>query len=159
MNIFSKEMLFASGDSKKVFIPPNTRPNLTSSGTLGGDEFAVSAGDNAEDAYKAVDSRTSTYYTSSTSTASMPVWYYIYNPKPLNITQIKMTFKSSYPGTLKKVVGSKNNSKYTEIDMGYDSSSGALILNHNQYYKYYGLSILKKNFRLIDIRITATEQG
>ena len=139
MNIFSKNLLMASGEKKWV------QPILTANGTIGGNSFAVYASGDTN-AYRAFDSSASTYW----SVFSV-VPLIIYNPQALLISELTFYYTSkNYSlagmGTSGySVQGSNNNSTYSSISFSETPSSNntisTLTLNHSIYYKYYKITL------------------
>jgi len=123
-----------------------TRPNLTSNGTLGGSNFAVTAS-SVTDAYKAVDSSTSTAW--SSANYSSDNWYVFYNPHKLSLNSITLTWSSSTYRAIEIVLyGSNDNNNWDQIGSYSTSNSSSYTLNAGGtgFYKYYKLVLTRSSY-------------
>ena len=141
-----------------------TRPNLSADGTIGGSSFAVVASNvyGSNYAYKAVDSSTSTYWSSSSSSGDTPT-FTIYNPKLLKVSSFVFKWNSVY--NAKKIVlecsnDNSNWEKINEYTISTTSDYTATITNPKGY-KYYRFTLTKNyNYvRISNITINATESS
>ncbi|MBR2245447.1 MAG: leucine-rich repeat protein [Bacilli bacterium] len=147
------------------------RPNLTANGTMGGESFAVASytgGSNPS--YYAVNGSSSNYWSGQVYTSSGTQYaprYFIYNPNPLKITQLVLTFTSSStqyttPGI--EISGSNDGENYEILDSNYTLSgaNGTLNVNNDTGYQYYRLKLNLRNttqqIRVSNIGFTATEK-
>ena len=158
---------------------PFIRPNLTSNGVLGGDSFAVSCDSgscidgstNVSVAYTACDGNNSTYFSMWATTASTVQSYYIYNPNPLRVKNIKIVnfYTNQYAiwraidGNFK---GSNDGSNWEVISTFSNNNNATLTINGNlnKAYKYLAIEITKrtsvaesKMLGFNEIQIDATE--
>lgn len=134
-----------------------TRPNLTSNGEIGGSSFAVTATNNEADAYKAVDSSTSTYWEGPSMSE-----YLIYNPNPLCIYAftIRYTTSSYKPTYISVKIGDGDWVSYSA-----PSSGSTLILIDREdsssfnrdVAKEYRLRFEGRTTRVTDIAFMANE--
>ena len=140
---------------KKPFI----RPNLTSNGVLGGDSFAVSCDSGngidgntvVSNAYQATDGNSNTYFSMWSTTATTVQSYYIYNPNPLRVKNIKIVnfYTNQYAiwraidGNLK---GSNDGSNWEIINTFSNNNNATLTINGNlnKVYKYLAIEITKR---------------
>lgn len=140
-----------------------TRPNLTANGTLGGDAFAVSESGSVSPsgypAYYAVDSSTSNYWWASANIN----YFTIYNPDPLKISSIVITYISSSTTYVAKditVQASNDGSSWTDIYSStyVEGTTRTLSVNSSKFYKYYRLvmPVYSVYLRVTDIAISGT---
>jgi len=136
------------------------RPNLTSNGTLGGDNFAVeSSGYLSYYEPYCVFDNTSNYWWTSTTNSTIT----FYNPKPLKVNNLKITYYSdstSYWARNIIVQGSNDNNNWNDLGT-FTYVAGqqrTLNVNSNKFYKYYRLTftIYSIYIRISDIEITGT---
>lgn len=141
-----------------------TQPVLSSNGALGGNSFAVSFPNGvystAYEPYLAFDGNNNTYAIGVGGDNTMPM--IIYNPTPLNITNISMVKYSGYNFTSIGIYGSNNNSTWEQIQTIQTSSGTDFSWNisNSKYYKYYKISPLtgtQGRFEIIEMNITATQ--
>ena len=129
---------------------PWEQPILTSDGILGGGSFAVSAVNEQYSAFRCFASDRNTAETACWQSNTSPSSYTIYNPIALNITNIKITNKTSYVRAIAsgKVLGSNDNATWEEIKTftNTNNTAGAswdIDLNNNtNYFRYYKLDSL-----------------
>jgi len=135
-----------------------TRPNLTANGTMGGDSFAISAECSTimNPAYKAVDGSTSSELWLSPNSGELPK-IILYNPKPLKITTLNLTYPSTtWTANSITVQGSNDNSSWQEISTHSTSSTNQTINpNSTKFFKYHRLVFGSRSFRVLEIVITA----
>lgn len=151
------------------------QPILTANGTLGGDDFAVASSYyrdypqyHSGEAYYLFDD--AQYTNLSFNGGTFPCWVTIYNPNPLNITQLVL--RSWTQGTRNDqwkngyVYGSNDNSTWTELT-SYTNNNGSLgylftidMSSNTNYYTYYKITVTSSNNQTMceNIDITATEQ-
>lgn len=148
-----------------------TRPNLSANGTLGGDSFAVNGWTTQASnyaPYRAVDSSSSTYWTGlvwSDSAGKHGPRFVFYNPNPLKVTQLVMTYNNYGPGngsaTL-QVSNDNSNWEYVDVTYSLNSTTGTMTVTSPKYYYYYkvGFGLANENARinLVNLNITATEK-
>ena len=125
---------------------PFTPPILTANGTIGGNAFAVYASSENSPknygAWRCFDDASTTYYWQSALTS--PVYYTIYNPTPIKISNIHLKNRSSSRRgwTSGSVQGSNDNSNWTNILSSWTNSAvtaGAewdIAANSSVNYKY-----------------------
>ncbi len=132
------------------------QPILSSNGTLGGDTFAVSAnqehnsGSSIYYAYYCFANNGNTSETTSWQTQALPASFTIYNPVALNITNIQITNRLSYPRAIASgtVLGSNNNDTWEEITSFTNTNNTASAIwsidlsANTKFYKYYKLDNL-----------------
>lgn len=151
------------------------QPILTANGTLGGSDFAVASSYyrdypsfHSGEAYYLFDN--AQYTNLSFNGGSFPCSVTIYNPNPLNITQL--VFKSWTEGTGNDqwkngyIYGSNDNSTWTELT-SYTNNNGSKgylftidLSSNTNYYTYYKITVTSSNNQTMceNIDITATEQ-
>lgn len=154
MNIFSKKFLM---ESEKIVT--FVRPNLSANGTMGGNNFAVSGtiGSTANAPYKAVDGNSSTNWVAMGTTA---VVFQFYNPKPLNVTGMSITYeKSNYTATNVVVLCSNDGSNWTQI-FSTSNVSHINLISNKYYFNYYRLIFTPpsatRQISVYEIQIQAT---
>lgn len=152
-----------------------TRPNLTANGTLGGDSFAVGAqsGNTQYQAYYAVNGNGGNYWIGTTYTSSGTSYlprYYMYNPNPLKISQLILTFTgTSYmPNAQSSTINNlsiyacDDNESYKSLALNYTISGNAITvtITNPKNYKYYRIHLRPKQtqVRVSDIAITGEEK-
>ena len=148
-----------------------TRPNLSANGTLGGDSFAVNGWTTQSNNYapfKAVDSSSSTYWTGtvwSDSAGKHGPRFVFYNPNPLKVTQLVMTYNNYGPGNGNaslQVSNDNSNWEYVDVTYNLNSTTGTMTVTSPKYYYYYkvGFGLASEGARicLINLNITATEK-
>lgn len=132
------------------------QPILSSNGTLGGNGFAVSASNEhvAEgytySAFYCFSGNANTAEKQSWQTTALPASFTIYNPKALNITNIQITNRVSYPRAIASgtVLGSNNNDNWDEITSFTNTNNTASAIwsidlsTNTKSYKYYKLDNL-----------------
>lgn len=138
-----------------------TRPNLTANGTMGGNSFAVSDKgmlNTSYAGYKAFDSSTSTYTWTSNTSSELT----FYNPKPLKVSRLVVTYSqdsTTYQAKSIAVKGSNDNENWVDLtEIGYESGiSRTINVNSSKGYKYHKLIFEVKSIyiRVTDIAITA----
>lgn len=116
-----------------------TLPTLSSDGTMGGDSYACSATSayTGWNAYRAFDGDLTTKWSPyGQMTASL----YYYTPRAVKATNVKITFAEGEAFRGVKILGSNNNSNYTQLAT-YDNSASDTIINipvtTATAYKYY----------------------
>lgn len=143
-----------------------TRPNLTSNGTIGVDEFAVAASttySNTYSAYKAVDGDTSTAWRGT----SLGSYITIFSKKPLLVTAFSLTNVRVNAGQWYKtgfISASNDNSNYINLANWTNTVSGYTTTNvpisTSNFYKYFrvGYSTINsgQTSGFSEIGITAT---
>lgn len=151
------------------------QPILTANGTLGGSDFAVASSYyrdypqyHSGEAYYLFDD--AQYTNLSFNGGTFPCSVTIYNPNPLNITQLVL--RSWTQGTRNDqwkngyVYGSNDNSTWTELT-SYTNNNGSLgylftidLSSNTNYYTYYKITVTSSNNQTMceNIAITATEQ-
>ena len=151
------------------------RPDLTANGTLGGDSFAVGAqsGNTQYPAYYAVNGNGGNYWigtTYSSSGSSYLPRYYMYNPNPLKISQLILTFTgTSYmPNAQSSTINNlsiyacDDNESYESLALDYSISGNAITvtITNPKIYKYYRIHLRPKQtqVRVSDIAITGEEK-
>lgn len=150
---------------------PWTRPNLTSNGVMGGDEFAVccSEAEFNEDAWMAVDEHNPDMPTVWWAYAFDPYPEYIlYNPDSLKITEFTFIIEmeiSSYVS----VWGSEDGENWEAIESDHELSpvydpetylqSATCTLQNDNFYSYYKIGFYEGMLNIADIQITATYMG
>ncbi len=142
----------------KTLITPSTRkyfkyvssatswlqPALSGNGTMGGSNCAVEASTtlSGNPAWKAFDNNTGTGWTCAANNHTG--WITFYSPKAIKVSKISCYSNvSSYPKN-GKVLGSNNNSGWTELcswSNGVKSSWYDINVNSSNYYKYYKVQI------------------
>lgn len=165
--IFNIPVSFSSSPVVYVYktVAFTSPSNLTSSGVLGGDNFAVKSGfcrhpnDGGTGAYEENDDTISTYPTWYAFDGSMstfcviqayqdyPGYLYIYNPDPINIESITITMRSSTYGirsfTLQCSDDGNNWSNIEYFNAGSTSPStwNITVTPYSGYHKYYRFEI------------------
>lgn len=142
-----------------------TRPNLTANGTLGGESFAVAAEaystSSSYQAYRAVDSSTSTsYYWYSKSGGGD---FTFYNPDAIKVTELTYKYTSTtYRASEITIQASNDGTNWYDIASTYSGSSTTYTstLTNSKYYKYYKLHCTPSStyIRLYDMLITAVQK-
>ena len=150
------------------------QPVLTSNGTLGGNSFAVSSNVtqyNSSDCavYMAFDNTANTQFH---STAGVKTGYIdLYNPNPLNITNIKITNQGAgnRASTAGTIYGSSDSEKWEQITTytnTVQSSNGVWnidLSSNTKYYNYYRLESTAGGsdsyWTIGEITLTAQEKG
>ena len=152
-----------------------TRPNLTANGTLGGDSFAVGSqsGNTQYPAYYAVNGNGGNYWIGTTYTSSGTSYlprYYMYNPNPLKISQLVLTFTgTSYmPNAQSSTINNlsiyacDDNESYESLALDYSISGNTITVSitNPKSYKYYRIHLRPKQtqVRVSDIAITGEEK-
>ena len=155
---------------------PWTRPNLSANGTMGGDEFAVSAEVNTAQTryhpWHAVNGNTGSSYQWWSPTGASDKEYYFYNPNPLKVETLDMYCRSATarPATA-SVYGSNDNSTWTLISSDYTYIGqvtylsnrvyrGQLVVNSSNFYSYHKIVMYPQNGSDVCMRelvITATQ--
>ena len=151
---------------------PWTRPNLTSNGIMGGDEFAVCCTnpDYNDQAWMAVDDVTQGgYHTEWYGFIYESPDYVFYNPNPLKVTELKFVFSFRMSEGV-SIYGSEDESNWEEItssynpEPSYDEESGMeftlCTLTNDNFYNYYKIVFEGGTEIMIsDLQITATQQA
>lgn len=149
---------------KRATILRFTRPNLTSNGVLGGDSFAVS-GTNCigSNYYNAVDGTSEYMWASAPSSANDTDIFIFYNPKPIKLETLNVTYYSSstsYVASKITVEGSNDNSNWEELtSVGYIAGQTRNIaVNSQKFYKYHRILFVEYSvyLRITDIEIIGT---
>ena len=145
-----------------------TQPTLSANGNLGGYSFACTQSNayNSEYAYLAFDSSNSTQFTTNGNTGSLT----IYNPNPLNITNIVITngFQSSYvrPISSGSIEGSNDNVTWTTLGSFTNTNKTVLatwsidLSGNTGFYNYYRFNLVGDGSyaRITEMTITALEK-
>ncbi|MBQ6516816.1 hypothetical protein IJI31_06515 [bacterium] len=181
MEVFSKELLM---QKKNAWI----RPNLTSIGTFGENDFGVYGNSSYGNAYKAVDGNLNTAWVPQYQKYQNGLEYTFYNPIPLKVTELSFKTEDVSVGTnilingvfyiSIVVAGSNDGNNYTNIKStgyqlytnssysGYTGNFDMVIdmSDNNAFYKYYKLyyelgSARMDLYMLKELEITATEQS
>ena len=140
------------------------RPNLAADGTLGGDNFAVFAtkASSSYPAYKAVDNSTDSFWQALSANGES---YIFYNPKPLKVTKLDITYVGTAYGIRSGIVyGSNDNSSWTELKSVSSSSQITSwdMSDNAECYHYYKIYVVTggADSYIVDIKniaITATQ--
>ena len=142
-----------------------TQPILKSSGTLGGDSFAVQAASNTSGSYhdwQAFDGNINTWWISTSNTAP----YIFYNPLPLCIYTINVKGGSYYyKGTYTKVTLAKSDDGNSWVDVKTytvpDSNTDDILegVGNSESSKYWRLTFVGDGsyISIKEITLTATE--
>lgn len=150
----SKTKAYNIMQREKAYWKTWQQPVLTSNGTMGGDSFAVSSnvvqyGASDCAVYMAFDDKTNTQFHSTSGVLTGYIdWY---NPKPLKITNIKITNQQSYDSrasTAGKIYGSNNGTDWTLLtSYTYNTSLGQIwnidLSSNTQAFLYYRLESTK----------------
>lgn len=130
---------------KYISVPASfTQPVLSANGTMGGASFAVEASTNLSDnpAWKAYNNDTGSAWVCAANHHTG--WTTFYNPSAIKVSKISCySSVSSYPKS-GKVLGSNNNSSWTELcswSNGVQNSWYDITVNSSNYYKYYKVQI------------------
>lgn len=126
------------------------QPVLTENGILGGDTFAVSAVNEVYPAFRCFASDRNTAEPACWQSNASQSSFTLYNPIALNITNIKITNKTSYVRAIAsgKVLGSNDNEIWEEIKSfsNTNNSAGASwnidLSDNTKFFKYYKLDSL-----------------
>jgi hypothetical protein len=144
-----------------------TRPNLVSNGGLGGLSFAVTASDNLEQAWCAVDDISQDMYSPWYAYLGEESQYYIfYNPEPLKVSELVFYFDYSMSDEV-NIYGSEDGNSWELIDSTYNSTSErddntglkytTCILDNGEFYNYYKIVLSGRDYaEIYDLLITAT---
>lgn len=140
------------------------RPNLTENGTLGGDGFAVFATKSSTSypAYRAVDNSTDTFWQALSANGES---FTFYNPKPLKVTKLDITYVGTAYGIRSGIVyGSNDNSSWTELKSISSSSQITSwdMSDNAECYRYYKIYVVTggSDSYIVDVKniaITATQ--
>ena len=146
-----------------------TQPTLTTNGTMGGSSFAVSTTCevNVSSAWKAFDGSTSTYgYCYFNAPNNNKGDYILYNPKPINITQLTINL---YIVTQVTVYYSDDGKTFTQcgyLSRGSTWGQATVVVNvdtGNTFHKYYKIYFNNtagvSQPQIYDIKITAVEEA
>lgn len=147
----------------KYIEAPFVRPNLTSNGVMGVDEFAVSASEDNNNAWEAVDNTNSYWGKEITSNnnnyPSFEASFYFFTKHQTNI--LKLGFISTSAGFLYSVFGSNDGVNYTTIPFNQtvgskgNISGGVFSLTNNtSFYTYYRLSLSSFDYYEFDYEYT-----
>lgn len=134
------------------------RPNLTSNGTLGTDNFAVAANQYSSSyaAYKAVDDNASSYWYGY---PSGNIDYTFYASDKIKVSELTFKFFGGYQASSVIVQGSDDNIDYENITTSYTSTSSTMYtatLTNNKYYHYYKITFINSYYtRIYDLQINA----
>lgn len=135
------------------------RPNLTSNGTLGTDNFAVAANQYSSSyaAYKAVDDGSSSYWYGY---PSGNIDYTFYVSDKIKVSELTFNFVGGYQASSVIVQGSDNNIDYENITTSYSGDSSTAIytatLTNNKYYHYYKITFINSYYtRIYNLQINA----
>lgn len=146
---------------KRATISQFTRPNLTSNGVLGGEDFAVVGTNSAgSQPYQAMDGTSSYWWASAPSSANDTDIFTFYNPKPIKLESLNINYWSSsttYVASKITVEGSNDNSNWEELtSVGYVAGQTRNIeVNSNKFYKYHRILFVEYSvyLRITDIEI------
>ena len=133
-----------------------SQPPLSSVGTLGGNDFAVSSTTSDSQTLKMFDSSASTYANINSGTLTITM----YNPIPLKVSSIKITQQKSYPLGTYSVKANSTNENYTTLISGSSKAeTDYLSVNASTGYKYYQLTGSHSGgFCIYDIQLIAQYQ-
>ena len=149
---------------KRATVSPFTRPNLTSNGVLGGNDFAVVGTNSAgSQPYQSMDGTSSYWWASAPSSANDTDIFTFYNPKPIKLASLNITYWSSsttYVASKITVDGSNDNSTWESLtSVGYVSGQTRNIeVNSKKFYKYHRILFVEYSvyLRITDIGIVGT---
>ena len=175
------ENRYMSNVSKKYLKKVNTivesswtQPILKSNGTLGGDSFAVDGSlyegsTTRYPAYGCFDNSSNEWWASTN-----PAYYILYNPKPINITNLLVVYSSNFGGlnfSIKSCIiqGSNdgnnwiNIKSFNKLSQSQGGTQSFDLATNSNYYKYYRINNIVANYgslntRISSMQITATEQ-
>lgn len=131
--------------------------NQSSNGTLGGSSFACTASSDVSDAYYAFKS--SSYWGPSNYEGEYLIFY---NPKPLNVTALKIDYWSSTYSAARVTVEASNdyiNWEQIHLYVGSKEYSQTLNITNQKFYKYFKLTFNETSSRAVEVeyvKITAT---
>ena len=137
---------------------PFIQPILAENGTLGEDSFAVYANHefaSSSAAWKAFDNDASTYWamkSGNPASANPKNFITMYNPKPVNAREIKMSNGNAYHVTSGIVEASNDNAIWTELTTFTNSQTGSgtawtIDLSGNtDFYNYYKITVLSGTY-------------
>lgn len=141
-----------------------TTPTLTANGTLGGNSFAIATNQTGSDGYKMFNGNTATsdywWFTGGNNGEAIVTFY---NPTPIKVTKLVITFNTTSTTYLAKsyvVEGSNDNTNWKQVgSFGYVAGQvRTLDLTNNKAFKYYRIkmNIYSIYLRICEIAITAT---
>ena len=141
-----------------------TTPTLTANGTLGGNSFAIATNQTGSDGYKMFNGNTATsdywWFTGGNNGEAIVTFY---NPTPIKVTKLVITFNTTSTTYLAKsyvVEGSNDNTNWKQVgSFGYVAGQvRTLDLTNNKAFKYYRIkmNIYYMYLRICEIAITAT---
>lgn len=136
-----------------------TQPVLSANGTLGGEAFAVAGAHRSSNyAWYAFDASGTTYFRPASDSYDL----IFYNPNPLKVSQLVLTYSSAtysdYPTTILSV--SDDNVTWTQLKSFTTSSAASqtLAVDSSTGYLYYKITFTRgTNVRLKNCDITAQE--
>lgn len=159
LSMFSGGKGYVDGkEIKKIYFGNTdfTTPTLTANGSLGGSAFAVYSSNvhsSTYDAFNVFSLGESQFYSSDANPSSGTIYFTIYNPVALKVSQIAFTnvpsgFTSSSPKEI-EIQGSDDNSTWTTLT-SYTNTNNTVgstwtVDISGGYYKYYRIAIKSAN--------------